>query len=152
MAKIRNATALDLPAMADMGEAMHDESPQYRDRSFNRRKCTHLALMLIESHYGCALVAEDAGELIGMFMGVAQEQYFGDDLQTTDLLLYVKPEARGGRAMLKLVRAYEAWAESLGATDVILGVSTGVLAKQTVHIYEKLGYTMFSYGLVKAKG
>lgn len=152
MVKIRKATALDISAMVEMGAMMHDESPQYRDRSYNRRKCTHLSLMLIEARFGCALVADDDGELVGMFLGVAQEQYFGDDIQTTDLLLYVKPEARGGRAMLKLVRAYEAWAEDLGATDIILGVSTGVHAKQTVHIYEKLGYTMFSHGLVKAKG
>jgi GNAT superfamily N-acetyltransferase len=152
VAEVRRATPADFPALIAMGRALHDESPRYRDMPFNPDKLLALAGRLQGSLlYADAviLVATAGGEPVGMTVGVVAERFFNDERYVTDLTVYVKPEHRGGSAFLRMIRALEAWAADQGVADLAIGVSTEIHADRTVCAYEKLGYRLAGYTMVK---
>ena len=152
MADIRQATPADFPALIAMGRALHDESPRYRDMPFNPDKLLALGARLqgtLLSEDAVILVAHSGGELVGMTIGVIADRFFNDERYVTDLTVYVKPEHRGGSAFLRMIRALEAWAAAHGIADMAIGVSTEIHAERTVHAYQKLGYRLAGYTMVK---
>lgn len=147
MAKVRPATAADIPAMIEMGWAMHQEAPRYRSMQYDRAKLHALCTALLEP--GGMFVAEEDGRLVGMALVVIGERWFSADRYITDLVVYVAPEQRGGRAFLRLILAVEGWARAHGMDlDIDIGVSTGVTTEQTVRAYERMGYTLLPTRIV----
>lgn len=137
---IRWMTIEDLSIAIAMGSSMHKES-WFSEFDYADEKLQ--GLWDITETYPdmyCKYVAEDKGELVGMFVGMCAEHYFGYDKIASDLLLYVTPEARGGTAAPRLIKAYEKWALASGAKEIHVGVSTGVNEDRTVKLYEKLGF------------
>lgn len=153
MAEVRRATPDDVPAMVAMGRALHDESPRYRDMPFSERKLVDLAARLrgtLLSEDAAMFVATAGDALVGMAVVVTQPRFFNDERFLTDLTVYVKPEHRGGRAFLRLVNAWETWAVQQGVLDLAIGVSTEINAQATVCAYERLGYRLAGYTMVKS--
>ncbi|RYF62608.1 MAG: hypothetical protein EOO29_45730 [Comamonadaceae bacterium] len=70
--------------------------------------------------------------------------------------MYVRPEVRasllGGRAFRGLVRALELWGSRQGVSGPVLGVSTEIHAEQTLRAYERMGYRLAGYTMVKQDG
>ena len=89
-------------------------------------------------------------QIVGFIAGVVVEQFLSHDTFACDIGVFVLPEFRGGSYFLRLVKTFENWAKEKGAQEIQLGVSTGVHPEQTVRMYERLGYKMSSYGLIKA--
>lgn len=144
MSEVRRATPADTPALIELGRAMHAESPRYREMPFSEARLQALSARL---HHGTLLVedaaifvAEAGGAPVGMAIVFLDELLLSDAKFVTDLVVYLKPEHRGGRLFLKLVRAFEEWARQQGVREIVLGVSTGVHAEQTVNAYRRLGY------------
>lgn len=144
---VRTAILDDLPDILDMGAALHAESPRYAALSYNAAKVEARARDVIPG--GGALVAEMNGKIIGMIAGFVCEHWFSDDKIASDYTFYVKPEHRGGRAALLLVRGFEGWAYLNGAKDIVPGTSTLINAEGTARFYEKLGYERSGYGFFK---
>lgn len=145
MSEVRRATAADTPALIELGRAMHAESPRYRDMPFSETRLQALAARLHSSgtllvEEAALFIAEADGKPVGMAIVFIDEPLLSDAKFATDLVVYLKPEHRGGRLFLKLVRAFEAWAIQQGARQIVLGVSTGVHSEQTVNAYRRLGY------------
>lgn len=155
MATIRHATKADLPALIEMGQALHAESPRYAHMAFKpeklRKLFQHLQGTLL-AQPGCCLVAEEAGYVVGMTVGIIAERWFSDDLYLTDLTMYVRPDHRSGATFLRLVRALERWGRDEGLADIVLGVSTEIHAKETARAYEAMGYRLAGYTMVKRHG
>lgn len=136
-----------------MARAMHEESPRYRGMTFSEKK----AIAMIDNYAswfstGGAFVAELDGQRIGMIAGAVTEHFFTEDKFATDFVVYVKPEHRGSSAAVRLIKAFEEWATEQGVKEICLGVSTEVDPERTVCLYERLGYRMSSYSLLKTKG
>ena len=151
---IRRATPADAPAILAMGRAPAVESPKYREKGFDEARLMALGerlsgTLLAENPDACVLVAERAGEVIGMMIPVVAERFFSGELFVTDLTLYLKPEHRGGLAFARLVRAAEDWARQRGVLDCNFGVSTEIHPERTVRAYKGLGYTLTGYTLTK---
>ena len=147
---IRKATALDIPALLSMGRAMHAESPRFSPLSYSDVKVYELIDHLFRTpKAGGILVAEHSGEVVGMVVFFVAEHFFGGDKFASDLCVYVTPEYRGGSAFTRLVYAFEKWADDLGVTEKLLGVSTGIHTEQTVRMLERLGYERYCVGLKK---
>ncbi len=150
MAKIRPLERRDIEYCIPLAQAMQEESPRYSRYKFSVEK----ARMMFEhfARIGGAFVAEDDGVLVGMAGSIVAEPVFSTDRYVVDIGVYVDPDWRGGTIFLRLVRAIEAWArEQPGVLDDLFGVSTGVRSAETVQLYEKLGYTVTSYCLIKAR-
>lgn len=137
----------DLGQLMEMSKAMNDESPNYRDEVFSEEKTERILKFMIDT--GCCLVAEDNAFLVGMIGGFVVSAPVHDYTFMTDMGLYVRPEDRGSSVAYKLVKTFESIAEAKGVKKIVLGVSTGVHARDTTDFYDRLGYSMFSYGMMK---
>jgi GNAT superfamily N-acetyltransferase len=73
-----------------------------------------------------ALVAERDSEIIGFCIGYVAPHFFGNDLTSGDLAIYVVPEHRGGTTGARLVKLYTGWCEAKGVKEPLLGVSAGI--------------------------
>ena len=135
---IREATYDDLPALIELGRAMHAESPNWSPWRFDAERLRVTLAGLVDAPHGCLLVAESADGLTGGMVAVAARHWCCDVLQATDLALFVDPEHRGGTTAARLVRAYLAWCASRGAVPMA-GVSTGVNAERTQALFQALG-------------
>ena len=137
---IRWMTLDDLPIAIAMGSSMHKES-WFSHFDYEDSKLQELwDITETYPHMYCKFVAEHDDKIVGMFVGMCAEHYFGHDKIASDLLLYVTPEARGGTAAVRLIKAYDKWAREAGAKEIHVGVSTGVNEERTVKLYEKLGF------------
>lgn len=150
--KIRPVEPRDLELVLPLAKAMRDESPRYQRRRWSEDKVRMLVEYFASGPHGGAFVADEDGQIVGMVAGGAAEDFFGPDMFGADLVLYVTPEKRGSSAAMRLVRAFETWCFANPAvTEITLGVSTGVHAEATVRMYEKLGYRLIGYTLVKQR-
>lgn len=149
MAKVRRAVGADFPTLIAMGHDMRDESPRFSRLGYSPDRCLELLAGLSVSPQGLVLVVEQDGMIVGMLLGFISKHFFSDDLTASELVVYVVPEARGGNAVVKLLRHFEVWATEQGAADIVLGVSTEVHADRTAQLYQRLGYAPSGHSLVK---
>lgn len=89
-----------------------------------------------------AWVSEVNGKVVGMFFGMIQEHYFGPTLKSFDLLLYVRPENRGGSHAYKLIKTFIDWSICNGVpqSEIRVGVTTGEGGESAEKLYERMGF------------
>jgi len=87
----------------------------------------------------CLLVAMRGDTVAGLLLGVCVAYFFSQARLAHDLILYVAPEYRGGRAAVELIRAFRAWSLDRGAAEFCIAPSTGVRPAQTERLMERLG-------------
>ncbi len=138
---IREMVASDIPVMTELGARMHLES-SYRDFNYSAEKCFKLGHAIVNSNEYCGFVSEVDGEIQGMFIGVMFEHYFSDATLSTDLLLYVSPDKRGGMTAVRLIKRYIEWAKSLGVDDIRLGETAGIDSDTVNKLYTRLGFAI----------
>lgn len=145
---IRRAAIEDLDALIALGAAMHAESPRYSRLPFSEERVRAIAEHVISQ--GIALVAVSAmGGIVGMLAGIVSQHWFSTALIASDLVFYVAPEHRGGRAFFRLVREFEYQAAERGASEVQIGLSTEVNTEAAAGCCERLGFRRGSVGMVK---
>lgn len=144
---IRAATLDDVPVMVELGRRMHEES-SYRTMTYSAERVAETAKLLVE--HGFALVAEKNGEVIGGMMGDVITPWYTTERMGTDYALYIAPEHRNGLLALKLVKRFEEWCVSMGATRIRPGVSTGSISAGK--IYRALGYQPVGECFMKEMG
>ncbi|WP_439606866.1 GNAT family N-acetyltransferase [Hydrogenophaga sp.] len=135
---IRPANPFDLPALLDLGERMHAESPRFSRLTFSSARLHNTLRSLLDNPAGFLWVAEQ-GVVIGGMAGIIGPHWASDDLVATDLALFIDEKQRGGMSTARLVTEYKRWAHQRGARIVQVGVTTGVQTEQTARLYERLG-------------
>lgn len=155
MAKVRRATPADVDALVDLFALAHAEAPNYADEPYEP-EVTHRWLTqrlagatLLDDDFAIFVALAADGTLAGAMQAVVVPRWFNRRRIAGELVLYVRPERRGGRAFPRLVAAYEAWAAAQGASRAMVGVSTGIHPERTVHAYEHAGYTLDGTNLTK---
>jgi len=137
---IRPVSNRDIPQCVLLGAAMHKES-RYAHLDFSVPKVVNMIETIITSDDWCGFVAEKDHNLIGFAAGYVMPHFFGDDLTSGDLAIYVSKVHRGGMLGVKLVKAYVAWCEAKGVKEPMLGVSAGITPERTGQLYERMGFT-----------
>ena len=113
MSTVRRAVLTDIPAILEMARDMHAESPRYRTLGFDADKVCNVAYLLITAALpGGVLVAEDGDRLVGMLAFEVCSFYFSEERLASDLVMYLRPENRGGALFPRMVKAFEDWATS----------------------------------------
>ena len=137
---IRPMSPADVAQCIAFGKEMHEES-YFKDMDFSEEKLQQLWHLIISKPDAfCAFVAEKEDRIIGLFIGVCQEHWFGNDKVSCDLALFVTKEERGGTAAVRLVKAYEQWARDVGAAEIHIGTSTNVNSERITKLFEKMGF------------
>lgn len=137
---IRPYTLSDIEAVLVLGADMHAES-RYASLDFDPRKLVALSDTVLTDDRYLALVAEVDGKVVGLLVGYVVPHWFGHDLTSGDLAVYVTPAHRKGMIGVKLVKAYTEWALSNGVKEPMLGVSAGITPERIGALYQRLGYT-----------
>jgi len=139
---IRKAAAPDIPVILALGRMMHAES-RYSKFNYDEAKYRQLVTHIVAN--GIALLAEQNGEIIGVFLGIVRPHFFGNDLQASDFIQYIAPEHRGGMAGIRLIKEYIKEARRMGAKDICIANSSGIATERTGDIYRRLGFTLHGY-------
>jgi GNAT superfamily N-acetyltransferase len=137
---IRRATPDDWPAIIAMGALAHEESPRFSKMVFSPARCHALFNSVLATPTGVAFVATRGDAVLGVLVGLASPHYMSDSLVASEIFFYVHAPHRGGRTASALVDAYTDWAESMGAVDIALGVSSAVDVDRTAAFYERKGF------------
>jgi len=134
-------TVQDIPVLIVLGAEMHKES-RYAELDFDPEKLRSLGTNMLDYPDGwLCLVAERNSEIIGFCVGYVAPHFFGNDLTSGDLAIYVTPEHRKGMVGVRLIKSYDAWCSDKGVSEPLLGVSAGITPDRIGRLYERLGYT-----------
>lgn len=137
---IRPMSPADVDRCIAFGEEMHSES-YFKFLDFSEDKLQNLwRTITFQPNNFCAFVAEKDERIIGFFIGVCQEHWFGSDKVACDLALFITKEERGGTAAVRLIKAYEQWARDVGAAEIHIGTSTNVNSERVTKLFEKMGF------------
>jgi len=124
-----------------LGEVFIRETPTY-----SRLAPLDVAKM-IEFAYNCRAsdaeffrVAVRGEQVIGFFIGGVTSYGFDTASFAFDRMLYVSPNKRGTHTARMLIEAFEDWAHDMGASDIVLGITTGLHTNATERFFNKLGY------------
>lgn len=141
MAKVREATGNDIPALVELGRVMHSEAPALRHAPYHEGK---VSFMLGQALTTCVIYLHEAedGAVDGFFVGIVVERWFSRAKFASDLALFVTPDRRGGLIAYRLIDAFLTWCQknAFEPRDVQLGITTGVTAEATGKLYERLGF------------
>ena len=97
--------------------------------------------MVINNPNGFGLLAyTDQGVAAGMIAGSISPYFFSQGALASDFVWYVKPEYRGSRTAIKLLKAFRSWAEENSASELYMGVTTNVSAGRTGDMLQRMGF------------
>lgn len=144
---IRPATPSDIPDLLALGRRMHAES-WYAYLPFDDDKIA--TVLQSTMAHGFVAVSETDGTIHGGMVGAISAFWFCRELMAHDLALFVEPGKRGGIAAARLVQHFIAWAKAAGAREISLGVSTGVMVRETGELFEAMGLRHVG-GIYKAR-
>lgn len=146
---MRKAVLADIPLLTHLGKKMHEES-RYARFALNTEKVVHHFKLFIETQRAIVLVHGDP--IYSMFVGFIQPFWWGDELESFDLLLYVSPEKRGGPAAVRLVEEYKRIAKEKGVSDVRISTGTGIKPGKTSEFYQRVGFEPMLFGFALPAG
>ncbi|WP_431482237.1 GNAT family N-acetyltransferase [Pseudomonas solani] len=145
---IRTATHDDIPRLIELGTLLHGIS-SYAKVGFEPEKASRFLAHLIDDRGGVVFVSEKDGVVVGGLAGGLTDEWFSSELVAYDYSVFVEPAHRNGYIAIKLIRAFETWAKSMGAVRVHMGIGTSMHVEGTTRLYEALGFSFFGPMFVK---
>lgn len=130
----------DVGAMIAIGRQLLAESPYFSKMPWSEARLITLGRMGLSKGNPGLLMAERGGRLVGVAVVAAGEQFFSDTKLATVQFFYVHPDARGGLAAVKLLRALRHWSADAGAADLLLHVTTGIRMDKTDRFLRRMGF------------
>jgi GNAT superfamily N-acetyltransferase len=134
----------DVDFIADCLLDIHAESPAYSRFEIDHTHARAHLNGMCSNGYG--YIEPDKGFIL--FGSMAQ--WFSPTIELYEILLYVRPEFRGGMTAIRLVKAMEGYAERVGITTIHVGTSLGISDEKAIKLYQGLGYSISSTGLSKS--
>jgi GNAT superfamily N-acetyltransferase len=139
---IRFAQLQDVPALVAGGAAMH-QLTRFKSQPYNAAKVTRAFEELINKGEGkyVFFVAENSNKkIVGALIGVLEQQIFSDAITASVLHYDVVPEARAGGWAVRLLKAFELWAQNRNVIEICVGVNSGIEAEKIGAFFEKMGF------------
>lgn len=123
---IRRATPDDVPELIRLGAAMHAESPFWGRFAFSEERLAETLYALLGTPRGFVWIAEVGEEIVGALLGMVEQHWMSSDLMATELAFYVRSDVRGGLHGPRLLAAFVAWTDAVGARATFAGLSSGI--------------------------
>jgi GNAT superfamily N-acetyltransferase len=128
--------------MMRIGESFHSASQTGQHVALCPASLAATLKGLALSESGCLLVGEIDGKVLGVIGGVMFPHWLdAKHIVAQEFFWWCDPEARGTGLGLKLLDAFESFAQANGARTVIMA-STSVLAPEKLaKLYQRRGYS-----------
>ncbi len=139
---IRLATLNDLPMLLEGAVRMHALT-RFKDQPFQPQLVEKAFTDLICSTTGkyVFLVAQDSkDQIVGALIGLIEQQIFSDLITASVMHYDVLPEARAGGWGVRLLKAFEGWANNRKVFEICVGVNSGLSDQKVGRFLEKMGY------------
>lgn len=139
---IRFATLADLPALVEGGSRMHALT-RFRSQPFNSQKVAQAFSDLITrgaGKYAFMVATNGDGHIVGALIGVMEQQIFSDGFTASVMHIDVLPEARMGGYGVRLLKAFEQWANNRKAIEIYFGVNSDTEVEMLERFAVKMGY------------
>jgi len=133
---IREATREDIPALLECAKNFHAECPDMC--SYDWSRVEEMLLACIRSDDRCVFVIDVDGKAVGGIVGMLSLLWTSGELAASELAWFTNKEYRG-LGGLKLLRAFEDWAESQDVDLILVADLYGVT--DLSNLYERRGYT-----------
>ena len=148
--KVRSVQPSDAKQLMELGIQFHKESPFHSRYKFDKDKSFDFMKYLALSEKSCMYACEKDGDIITGFVGgQLRSMYYTHDVYASEAIFYVKPEFRGGRTAILLLRKFEEWAKNNKAKDVELGVVTSIDPEKADRFFKKSGYNYMGANFYK---
>ena len=132
----RLAMPEDKDAVLELAEMQVRETLPHLD--FQRDVAEQTFENAVEHADPTIFVCEDRGEVIGYLMGMLEGYAFTSGVFVVQEVLYVKPEKRGSRAAVHLIKIFDEWAKIVGAREAIMGISNKFQPARTSRLFQRL--------------
>lgn len=83
-------------------------------------------------------VVEENREIIGYLVAFLESYSFTTGIFVVQEVLYVRPDKRGTRAAVRLIKEFVRWGEIVGAREWIFGISNKFQPDRTARLFERL--------------
>lgn len=124
-----------------LGVAMQQES-EFSAIPFDIEQAANsIVALVVNNPNGFGMVAyTDDGEPAGLIAGSITPYFFSRGWVASDFVWFVKPEFRGSRAAIKMLKMFKAWAAEKGASELYMGITTNVSADRTGELLQRMGF------------
>lgn len=137
----------DEDAITEMAKANIEETrPAMK---FLEENCRETFRESIETALPTIWGVEKNRELIAFMMAGMYEYEAAEGLYTTQKVLYVKPEYRGSRAAILLVKNFIEWSKMLGANEIIGGNDNEFNSERTARFLEHFGFKKVGFTMIR---
>lgn len=144
----RLALESDFDEIVEMARANAAETRS--SLTFNEDRCRATLQNYIDLASPTVFVAEHNRQVVG-FMQVDFYEYRAfDGLFTVQEVLFVKPDNRGSRAAVVLMKHFLAWSEQLGAKEIIGGNDNEFNSERTAKFLEHFGFRKVGFAMRRA--
>lgn len=129
----------DIPAILNMAADHVAEVMQHQE--YDKDVLMGTIRSAIDTGYPLFIAAvNDQKEVVGYLIASWGPLWAAKGLHCSQEVVYIRPQSRGGRALLALFGLFEAHAKGIGATEVYAGVSHTADPERSLRSIEKLGY------------
>lgn len=143
--------AKDATQLLELGRLAWMESPRYQHLSYEPERALEFTEALLRNEWAIVLVVVDGEQIVGVLAGIVAPYFFAQQLYASDVFFYVRSDYRGGGAAVALLAEWEHLLKTDGrVTESVLGISSEIDSERTRKFYEKLGYRMAGYMMVKS--
>lgn len=135
---IRRATRDDRPALLRMGRsfAAIGTAIPFDDDSYMAT-----VMHLIAGEDAILLVLERDGQVVGMIGGLCYPCWYNHGhITAQELFWWVDEGYRGSGGSVRLLEAFEEWAISQGASEIVMGARSHMSAERLGRFYARRGY------------
>ncbi len=142
---IRAATMDDIDEVYLITKEFQRNSP-YADQDISDEKfykfLTYYLTPMPKAHMVLVYEHEETGKIEGIIAGMITigSHFFSENRVATEMVWYVRPEHRKGTAAIRLLHAYEDWAELMGCQKVSLTCVANEFREMLTKMYIKMGY------------
>jgi hypothetical protein len=87
-------------------------------------------------------VAEEDGDISGVFFGLITEYFFSNEKIAMDQVVCFHPEKRKnvGKSLIRMFKEFESWAKERGAHECCIGVTSEIAGDGYEKLIERVGY------------
>jgi L-amino acid N-acyltransferase YncA len=141
---VRLALEEDVDAIIAMSKINAQTRPTLK---FNEARARATFQSYIDNASPTFWVCEENREVIGFFVGEFRAHYAFDGLFTVQDVLFVRPERRGSRAAVLLMKNFIAWSKRLGANEIIGGNDNEFNSDRTAQFLEHFGFERVGFAM-----
>lgn len=144
---VRLALEEDIDAICEMARWNMEETRP--DMGYDEAKCRETCYGYLDRASPTIFVVEDKREVIGFLLADMYSYRAAEGLFVTQEVLYVRPARRGTRAATLLMKQLIAWAELLGAKEIIGGNDNSFNSERTAKFLGHFGFENVGYAMRK---